>query len=107
MKRLAWIIAAVCLLQSIILSFVLVPIRVQAFPATSGSPAVWLIFDWDFVLQSLACFQADEPVRCFSEIGEIFNFVSRFGIRIGICCLAAACGGLSFRWLYLPPETFR
>lgn len=107
MRRLAWTIATVCLLQAILLSFVLVPIKVQAFPAVAGSPAVWLIFDLDFLLHSLACFHAGDPIRCSAGIGEIFSFASRFGTRIFICTLAAASGALSFRWLYRVQETLR
>jgi len=104
MRRLLWTVATVCLLQATVLSFVLVPIKVQAFPPLGQSPAVWLILDSDFMLKTLPCFGAPEPARCFAEIGEIFAFVPRLGIRIVICFLAVVSGVFSFRLLYKQPD---
>ncbi|WP_193337162.1 hypothetical protein [Devosia beringensis] len=104
MRRLLWTVATVCLLQAAVLSFVLVPIKVQGFPSIGQSPAVWLILDLDFVLKTSVCFEAREPARCIAGIGEIFAFAPRLGIRIVLCFLAAASGVVSFRWLYKPPN---
>lgn len=104
MSRLLWAVATVCLLQAAVLSFVLVPIKVQGFPSLGQSQAVWFILDLDFVLKASVCFQAHEPDQCFARIGEIFSFAPRLGIRIVICFLAVAAGMMSLRWLYKPPN---
>jgi hypothetical protein len=96
MRRLLWPVVATCLLQALVLCFLLVPIRVVAFPATSTGPALWLVLDFDGVRQSLQCLGTSNPLACFQWVGDIFAFGRTISVRLGICLLAVAAGVLTF-----------
>ena len=96
MTRLLWPVVATCLLQAMVLCFLLVPIRVVAFPATPTGPALWLVLDYDGVRQSLQCLGTTDPGTCFQWVGNIFALGRTISVRLGICLLAVAAGVLTF-----------
>tara|TARA_R110002126_G_scaffold205362_5_gene352722 strand:+ start:14266 stop:14586 length:321 start_codon:yes stop_codon:yes gene_type:complete len=97
--RLHQCVAVICLIQALIMCFVLSPIKAVAYSAALNKPAAWWVFDPNTAWLSLSCFKSDNPLACFQTISEIFQLDKAMAIRIGICLVAVGTGLLIFHWL--------